>query len=94
MTLLHYLPCQLHTEDTHSCIPEPSILHTEGHQRLSMREIREKCDTLLIYLGNNVFGELHKRPYTPFLHRSVDVLIVQQLRPVDRESRYDGQPLN
>ena len=63
-------------------------------QRLSMKEIREKCDTLLIYLGNNVFGELHKRPYTPFLHRTVDVLIVQQLRPVDRESRYDGQPLN
>ena len=63
-------------------------------QRLTMKEIREKCDTLLIYLGNNVFGELHKRPYSPFLHRTVDILIVQQLRPVDRESRYDGQPLN
>ena len=49
---------------------------------------------MLIYLGNNVFGELHKRPYSPFLHRTVDILIVQQLRPVDRESRYDGQPLN
>ena len=36
----------------------------ETNQDMSISVIQEMCETTVLYLGNNLYGVLHRKPFT------------------------------
>ena len=53
-------------------------------------DVINKCETILLYLGPQLFGVLRPHPFTIWPPRGFDLRVIQGLRSVDRE---DGQLL-
>ena len=52
------------------------------NQDMTISVIQEMCETTLLYLGNNLYGTLHMKPFTLDRPLKFDLSDMQQMRPI------------
>ena len=54
----------------------------ETNQNMTISVIQEMCETTLLYLGNNLYGTLHRKPFTLERPLKFDLNDMQRMRPI------------
>ena len=54
---------------------------------MTLSIVSEMCETVLLYLGNNLYGELHRRPFSINIAPKLKLHEVQATRPIFRDNK-------
>ena len=54
---------------------------------MTLNIVSEMCETLLLYLGNNLYGELHRRPFRILVEPKLNLSEMQATRPLFRDTK-------
>ena len=54
---------------------------------MTLNIVSEMCETLLLYLGKNLYGELHRRPFRILIEPKLNLSEIQATRPLFRDKK-------